>query len=74
MSISRLAHAMGEVLPVDARRPPSADIEDIEKTREGDPDAYQRLVERFQGHVARILWRFTRDRAIHEELVQDVFV
>lgn len=65
---------MAERPPVDARPPRSADLEDIEKTREGDPDAYQRLVERFQDHVARILWRFTRDRAIHEELVQDVFV
>jgi RNA polymerase sigma-70 factor (ECF subfamily) len=65
---------MAEVLPGDARRPSSTDLEDIEKTREGDPDAYQRLVERFQDHVARILWRFTRDRGLHEELVQDVFV
>lgn len=73
-SISRLARALAEVLPGDTGRPQSADLEDIEKTREGDPDAYQRLVERFQDHVARILWRFTRDRALHEELVQDVFV
>jgi RNA polymerase sigma-70 factor, ECF subfamily len=65
---------MAKLRPVDAHRPPSADLEDIEKTRQGDPDAYQRLVERYQDHVARILWRFTRDRAIHEELAQDVFV
>jgi len=50
------------------------DAEDIGNAREGDPDAYQRLVERYQDHVARILWRFSRDRATHEELVQDVFV
>jgi len=31
-------------------------------------------VERHQDHVARILWRFSRDRGTHEELVQDVFV
>ncbi len=50
------------------------DLDDVEKAREGDPDAYQRLIERHQSHVARILWRFSRDRTIHEELVQDVFV
>lgn len=55
-------------------RATEADREDIEQTRRGDPDAYQRLVERYQDHVARILWRFSRDRAVHEELVQDVFV
>lgn len=50
------------------------DVEDIEVARQGDPDAYRRLVERHQEHVARILWRFSRDRGVHEELVQDVFV
>jgi RNA polymerase sigma-70 factor, ECF subfamily len=50
------------------------DLADIELTRGGDSDAYRRLVERHQGHVGRILWRFSRDRAVHEELVQDTFV
>lgn len=52
----------------------SGDADDVEQTRQGDPDAYQRLVERHQEHVGRILWRFSRDRRVHEELVQDVFV
>jgi RNA polymerase sigma-70 factor (ECF subfamily) len=50
------------------------DRDDIDKTRAGDPDAYERLVQRHQNHVARIVWRFSRDRVVHEELVQDVFV
>ncbi len=50
------------------------DSEDIRQSREGDSDAYRRLVERYQDHVAQILWRFSRDRLVHEELVQDVFV
>jgi RNA polymerase sigma-70 factor (ECF subfamily) len=50
------------------------DSEDIERSRRGDPDAYRRLIERHQGHVGKILWRFSRDRRVHEELVQDVFV
>jgi RNA polymerase sigma-70 factor (ECF subfamily) len=52
----------------------AGDFEDIRRTRDGDPDAYRRLVERHQDHVAQILWRFSRDRSVHEELVQDVFV
>lgn len=50
------------------------DLDDVERTRGGDPDAYRRLVERHQDYVAGILWRFSRDRRDHEELVQDVFV
>jgi RNA polymerase sigma-70 factor (ECF subfamily) len=60
----------GSLAPV----PASVDIEDIRRSRGGDSDAYRRLVERHQGHVGRILWRFSRDRLVHEELVQDVFV
>jgi RNA polymerase sigma-70 factor, ECF subfamily len=47
---------------------------DIRASREGDPEAYRRLVERYQGQVSRIVWRFSRDKQVHEELVQDVFV
>jgi len=52
----------------------SGDLEDVERTRGGDPDAYRRLIERHQDYVAGIVWRFSRDRRDHEELVQDVFV
>ena len=62
--------ATGSTAPV----PASMDIEDVRESRRGDPDAYRRLVERHQEHVGRILWRFSRDRLAHEELVQDVFV
>ena len=51
-----------------------SDREDVQRTHEGDPEAYRRIIERHQDYVARILWRFTRDRGVHEELVQDVFV
>jgi RNA polymerase sigma-70 factor, ECF subfamily len=50
------------------------DLDDIRQARQGDSEAYRRLVERHQNHVAKILWRFSRDRSVHEELVQDVFV
>jgi RNA polymerase sigma-70 factor, ECF subfamily len=52
----------------------SVEAEDIRLANQGDGDAYRRLIERHQDHVSRILWRFSRDRRVHEELVQDVFV
>ena len=54
--------------------PASLDLEDVRRSRSGDGDAYRRLVERHQQHVGQIMWRFSRDPRVHEELVQDVFV
>ncbi|MHC4741641.1 MAG: RNA polymerase sigma factor [Planctomycetota bacterium] len=51
-----------------------SELDDIRQSRKGDSDAYRRLVERHQGHVSKIMWRFSRDMRVHEELVQDVFV
>jgi len=64
-------HAPDQDTPADSR---SNDLDDARQTRRGDPEAYRRLIERHQGSVARMLWRFSRDRGVHEELVQDVFV
>lgn len=52
----------------------AAELEDVRLSRQGDSDAYTRLIKQHQPHVSRILWRFSRDRLVHEELVQDVFV
>jgi len=49
-------------------------IEDVRKSLLGDSEAYRRLIERHQEYIGRMLWRFSRDRRVHEELVQDVFV
>ena len=57
-----------------ADAPGAAELEDIRRSRQGDSDAYRRLIERHQEHVSGILWKFSRDRLVHEELVQDVFV
>lgn len=50
------------------------DLADVRQSCQGDPEAYRRLIERHQEYVGRMLWRFSRDRRVHEELVQDVFV
>lgn len=70
-----LAILRAVVHPVDAEQPEaSADTGDVQLAKQGDAEAYRRLVDRHQDHVGRILWRFSRDRRVHEELVQDVFV
>lgn len=51
-----------------------ADIEDIYNSQQGDSDAYSRLINRYQSHVSKLLWRFSRDKLTHEELVQEAFV
>ncbi|MHC4187959.1 MAG: RNA polymerase sigma factor [Planctomycetota bacterium] len=51
-----------------------SDLQDIEKSLKGDSNAYKRLIEKYQQQIGRILWKFTRDKRTHEELVQDVFV
>jgi RNA polymerase sigma-70 factor, ECF subfamily len=50
------------------------DLKDIASALEGGRDAYGRLVRRYEDVVSKWMWRFTRDRVILEELVQDVFV
>jgi RNA polymerase sigma-70 factor (ECF subfamily) len=52
----------------------SADERDVALSLGGDGDAYERIVRRHQDDVARMMWRFTRDRATLEELVHDTFV
>jgi RNA polymerase sigma-70 factor (ECF subfamily) len=52
----------------------SLDIDDVRLSRRGDPDAYKRLIERHQQEIGKIMWRFSRNQTVHEELVQDVFV
>ena len=51
-----------------------ADPGDIAASLNGDGEAYARLVQHYQDQVAAQMWRFTRDPAVLEELVQDVFV
>jgi RNA polymerase sigma-70 factor (ECF subfamily) len=54
--------------------PASAEMDDVRRSRNGDSEAYRRLIEAHQNYVGRLLWRFSRDKQVHEELVQDAFV
>ena len=50
------------------------DRRDIAASLNGDGAAYARLVQHYQGQVGAQMWRFTREPAVLEELVQEVFV
>jgi RNA polymerase sigma-70 factor (ECF subfamily) len=57
-------------------KPTVADIDrlDIQASISGDEMGYARLVGRYESQVFAQMWRFTRDRVVLDELVQDVFV
>ena len=52
----------------------NTDLDDIQACLDGDDGAYKRLVQKYEAQVQKLMWRFSRDRAVCEELVQDVFV
>ena len=52
----------------------AADLRDVGAALEGDEEGYARLVRRYQQAIAGRMWKFTRDRGVLEELVQEVFV
>ena len=52
----------------------NTDWDDIQASLHGDEAAFERLVLRYQQHIAGLMWRFSRDSAVCERLVQDTFV
>ncbi len=50
------------------------DLAEIKLALQGDGDAFARLIERHQNFVASRIWKFTKNRNDHEELVHNVFV
>ncbi len=50
------------------------DWADIQASIQRDEVAFARLVQRYENAVAAQMWRFTRDRDVLSELVQDVFI
>jgi RNA polymerase sigma-70 factor (ECF subfamily) len=52
----------------------SSERNEVVRSLDGDREAYARIVARYQTKIARHMRLFTRDPAIIEQLVQDVFV
>jgi RNA polymerase sigma-70 factor (ECF subfamily) len=52
----------------------NAEWDNIQAILGGDEAAFEQLVRRHQGQIAKLMWRFSRDSAVCERLVQDTFV
>ena len=52
----------------------STDWHDILACLSGDENSYARLVRRYETQITRLMWRFSREATVCEELVQEVFV
>jgi RNA polymerase sigma-70 factor (ECF subfamily) len=52
----------------------SIDRKEIAACLGGDDKSYARLVQRYEAQITKLMWRFSRDPAECEELVQEVFV
>lgn len=50
------------------------DRKDVERVLAGDPAAFQGIVERWQGPLVNLAFRFCRDEGRAEELAQDAFL
>lgn len=51
-----------------------SDGEAIRASIDGNAQAYSTLIERHQAAISQLLWRFTRDPRVLEELIHDTFV
>jgi RNA polymerase sigma-70 factor (ECF subfamily) len=47
---------------------------DIRASQQGDHEAYRRLVQRYEAVISRLMWRFSQQAGVCEELVQEAFV
>ena len=57
--------------------PPRPDEEDaaaVERVLGGDPAAFTGIVQRWQGRLVNLAWRFCRDRTLAEDMAQEAFV
>lgn len=55
-------------------RPADVEAALINAARDGDEDAFRQIVDGYQATLSKQMTRFSRDRAVIEELVHDVFV
>jgi RNA polymerase sigma-70 factor (ECF subfamily) len=60
--------------PQEARPAVAADDERLARARGGDTAAFAELVRRYQAMVFSLAWRIVNNRALAEELAQDVFL
>ena len=72
VSIAALAHDGG--VRVSSSRVRNEDLADIEASRAGDREAFDRLVERYQRDVYRLCYRYVNNHPDASDLAQEVFL
>ena len=50
------------------------DVEDARRAQTGDAAAFEALVQRWQGPLLNLAYRFCRDRTLAEDMVQEAFL
>ena len=77
-AFGNLVGVLMSVLTVDAQSTSRSvmidELAEVRRSIEGESDAYKKIIERHQNHISKIMWRFSRDKRTHEDLVQEVFV
>jgi RNA polymerase sigma-70 factor (ECF subfamily) len=58
----------------DAEDMPSAPVEVVRRAVSGEKEAFERLIDRYQGDIFRMLYYRTLSRMDAEDITQDVFV
>ena len=50
------------------------DADDVQRVLAGDLAAFNGIVQRWQGRLINLAWRFSRDRSSAEDMAQEAFV
>ena len=50
------------------------DVADVQRVVAGDVSAFEGIVQRWQQRIVSLAWRFCRDRAMAEDMAQEVFI
>ena len=68
--------ALARIGPIAEESRPTVAIDDerLARARGGDTAAFAELVRRYQAMVFSLAWRIVNNRALAEELAQDVFL
>jgi RNA polymerase sigma-70 factor (ECF subfamily) len=65
---------VGPAAMAEARPAPTPDDDRLVRARAGDTAAFAEIVRRYQAMVFSLAWRIVNNRALAEELAQDVFL
>lgn len=61
-------------MPNMPNQPGDDDAADVARVVAGDPAAFAGIVQRWQGRLVNLAWRFCRDRMMAEDMAQEAFV